>query len=207
MMTAAFYKEMTPADQLGYRKTVKVYQWPTDKRASKALMMVVLASMMRPAQGSIGLGAAANATARVAQAFSWAYIAHEAGRWLDFLSGYFVQGAAVSIIFSHIILQFYRTHKNSQNKAANRANRAANRTNRAANRAALLQMALQLAPHPGAHVLPAGANRLALPAPARRLPLQAPARPRSSSNANLLAAMPNRPLAHARRSPVARANR
>ena len=217
MMTAAFYKRMTPVQQLHYRKTVKVSQWPTDKRASKALLMVVLASMFTPAQGLLaelaaGLGAA--------KAVSWAYIAYQAGRWYDLLSSHYGKGVVAAII----ILAFYRTYKNSQNKAAKRAakaaseaanraerekNRAAKAASEAANRAHQLQL-FQLAIQGGLRNPPAQ-NALvfqgvpAVMAPAQPLALLAPPRgnsPRQASPARAPAASPARGNSPRRATPT-----
>ena len=48
-VTAAVYKRMTPSQQLRFRRTVRASQWPTNKRASFALILAVCLSLVAPA--------------------------------------------------------------------------------------------------------------------------------------------------------------
>lgn len=171
MMTASIYKSMSPAQQMNYAKNVKMSQWPTDRRTSKALILAILASMIKPTSGLFF-------NFKDAYSLTTVYAtARETGRQIDKLSGIFPQAVIASIIiiaFIHAINAWKKT--GLQEKQLNMMIQMF--TAQQAQIAAVIQN-------------PPRANAPVISAPAARLAISA-ARP-TTTNANLIARMPNRP--------------
>lgn len=212
MVTASVYKEMPPSQQLHYRKTVTGRRWPTDRRASKALLIAIMASMIKPSEGLFSYP-------NVAGLFALWRIGSKVDEIINRLSS----GFPLFVICSIILISFAHTINKFRNTSTRRNEVALQRNQLALMRRMFdnmvqrqTQEAFQHPPSAGTPMLAGVPNRLpALPAPVPRSasPRRGRTPPRSASprrvptNAQLLAAMSNRPLARARRSPAARANR
>ena len=200
MVTASVYKEMPPSQQLHYRKTVTGRRWPTDRRASKALLIAIMASMIKPSEGLFSYP-------NIAGLFALWRIGSKVDEIINRLSS----GFPLFVICSIILISFAHTINKFRNTSTRRNELALGRNQLALMRRMFdnmvqreTQQAFQHPPSAGTPMLAGVPNRLpALPAP---VPRSASPR-RVPTNAQLLAAMSNRPLARARRSPAARANR
>lgn len=199
MVTASVYKEMPPSQQLHYRKTVTGRRWPTDRRASKALLIAIMASMIKPSEGLFSYP-------NVAGLFAMWRISSKVDGIINRLSS----GFPLFVICSIILISFAYTINQFRNTSTRR-NQVALQRNQLALMSRMFdnmvqrqtQEAFQHPPSAGTPLLAGVPNRPTLPTP---VPRSASPR-RMPTNAQLLAAMSNRPLARARRSPVARANR
>ena len=200
MVTASVYKEMPPSQQLHYRKTVTGRRWPTDRRASKALLIAIMASMIKPSEGLFSYP-------NIAGLFALWRIGSKVDEIINRLSS----GFPLFVICSIILISFAHTINKFRNTSTRRNELALGRNQLALMRRMFdnmvqreTQQAFQHPPSAGTPMLAGVPNRLpALPA---TVPRSASPR-RVPTNAQLLAAMSNRPLARARRSPAARANR
>jgi len=200
MVTASVYKEMPPSQQLHYRKTVTGRRWPTDRRASKALLIAIMASMIKPSEGLFSYP-------NVAGLFALWRISSKVDEIINRLSS----GFPLFVICSIILISFAHTINKFRNTSTRRNEVALQRNQLALMRRMFdnmvqrqTQEAFQHPPSAGTPMLAGVPNRL----PALPVPVPRSASPRRvPTNAQLLAAMSNRPLARARRSPAARANR
>lgn len=175
---------MSPAQQMKYIKTVKMSQWPTDQRTSKALILAVVASMVRPASASN-----VEAVGGALQAFFNWLTGREVARQVDKFSGFFPKAVVASIIImAAAYLRILWMRAKTENKKTNIQAKQLNMlfeflVNQE------VQKALQNPPTGNARVVPAN-----VPASAVRHALPAP------NNQQLLAAMSLNPTrSHSRR--------
>jgi len=188
MVTGSVYKEMPPSQQLHYRKTVTGRRWPTDRRASKALLIAIMASMIKPSEGLL---------------FSYPNVAGLFALWriisnVDEIINRLSSGFPLFVICSIILISFAYTINQFRNTSTRRNEVALMRRMFDNMVQQQTQEAFQHPRSAGTPLLAGVPKRPALPAP---IPRSASPR-RVPTNAQLLAAMPTRPLSRARRSPA-----